>query len=164
MVNLFLLLVVATVNICLADPVTNVSAIVGLPQGNAEISQFPQCDGSSPDTVFLGTIRALREGEFLDLCFHFETNYLFNVTGYANVQVIPASTVESFRTSMQDTGFSNIVITAYSISSSNQFIHIEASLQESFSQRSLTENLKLLLIQDASNWKITRYDDDDWDN
>ena len=65
---------------------------------------------------------------------------------------------------MQDTGFSNIVITAYSISSSNQFIHIEASLQESFSQRSLTENLKLLLIQDASNWKITRYDDDDWDN
>lgn len=164
MVKSLILLALAFAEICFADPATNVSALVGIPLGNAEIAQMPECDGSSPDAVFLGTVKALQTGELLDLYFHFDANYLANLTGYTDLQDIPAEIVSSFSVTMQDANFSNIVITAYTSSVSNQCVLVNASLQENYCHRSLTENLKLSLQQNASTWKIVSYDDNDWDN
>lgn len=162
MVKHFVVLALASAGICLGDPLTNASALVGISLGSAQISQLPERDGSSPDTVFLGVVRALQTGELPDLYYHFQTNYLASITGYANLQDIPAETVSSFSMVMQDINFSNVIITAYSTSVSNQNVRINALLQENYSQRSLTEALKLALEQDDSTWKIVSYDDDDW--
>ena len=164
MVKSFIILAFAFAGICFADSVTNVSALVGIPLGNAEIAQMPERDGSSPDTVFLGTVKALQTGDLLDLYFHFDANYLTSLTGYADLQDIPAEMLSSFSVTMQDANFSNIVITAYTTFVSNQYVLVNASLQENFSHRSLTESLKLSLQQNGSIWKIVSYDDNDWDN
>lgn len=154
----------ATACVCFADPSTNVVALVGIPLRTAEIVLLPQQDDSSPDTLFLGVVRALVTGEIRDLFSHFDANYFADLTGYADLQSIPSSTDSSFASTMQDSAVSNIVITAFSTSVSNQFVRIDASLQENFSQRSVVEPLQLTLEQNAGIWKIVSYDDDKWDD
>lgn len=152
------------VGVCIADPFTNAMSLVGVPLGFAQISALPVRDASSPDSVFLGIVRSLQTGEIVDLYYHFETNYLASITEYASYQSISVETASSFRTTMQDSSLSNIVIAAYSSSTSNQFIRINALLQENFSQRSIAEPLRLTLGQYSGNWKIVSYDDDNWDD
>lgn len=159
----FIVLVVSFTSVtCLADPLTNVNSLVGVPLTTNEIIQLPSRDAASPDTVFLGTVRALRMGCLRDLFYHFETNYLFNVTGCYNQDDIPLETVLSFQAVMNDDNFSNVVITAYSTATSNQFVRVAASLQENHISRTFIEPLSLTLHQSSSGWKIVAYDDDKW--
>lgn len=164
MVKNSILLSVFLAGFCIATSVTNVQSIVGVPLGSAEIVGLPENDGSSPDTVFLGVVKALRAGELTALYFHFETNYLKSLTGLAGVQDIPAEDIDSFRTVMLDPCLSNIVITAYSASCNGQCATVEAALQENFAGRTLLDDVKLTLKHDSSGWKIISYDDDNWDD
>ena len=148
---------------CFADQLTNVTSLVGMPLTTNEIVRLPSRDASSPDTVFLGAIRALRMGRLNDLYYHFETNYLFSLTGHYNSENIPPEMVSSFEAVMNDDNFSNMVVTAYSVLPSNQFVMVSASLQENYSSRALTEPIKLALRQVATGWKIVAYDEDKWD-
>lgn len=163
MVREFILLMAFATAPCFADPLTNVASLVGTPLTTNEIVQLPSRDASSPDTVFLGTIRALRMGRLNDLYFHFETNYLFSLTGHYNSENIPSEIVSSFEAVMSDDNFSNVVVTAYSVLPSNQLVRVSASLQENYSSRALTEPLTLSLRQVATGWKIVAYDEDKWD-
>lgn len=164
MVRTFMFSMFAIGGIAMADPMTNALALVGIPLGNAEIVQLPQQDDSSPDTLFLGMARALAVGDIGDLYSHFDSNYFSSLTGYACLQDIPATVASSFEATMHDSNLSNIIITAYSTSTSNQFLRIDAVLQENFTNRSLTEPLKLTIEQQSDNWKIVSYDDDTWDD
>lgn len=163
MMRIFFLVISFTVVDCFADPLTNVASLVGLPLTTNEITQLPSRDAASPDTVFLGTIRALRTGNLNDLFYHFETNYLFSLTGYYDPEDIPIEMSTSFQTVMCDAIFSNIVVIAYSVVPSNQFTRVSASLQENYSSRTLTEPITLALRQNTTEWKIIAYDDDKWD-
>lgn len=163
MVKRIMLAVSLAATICVAEPLTNVTALVGVPLTTNEICRLPSCDATSPDTVFLGTIKALQTGNLRHLYYHFETNYLFSLTGFYNSQSIPADTVASFQAVMCDTNFSNVVITAYSTATSNQFLRITSSLQENYTSRTLTEPLVLTLRKNANSWKIVAYDDNKWD-
>ena len=163
MVRIFFLLTSFTAATCFADPLTNVTPLVGMPLTRNEIVQLPSRDATSPDTVFLGAIRALRMGQLNDLYYHFETNYLFSLTGYYNLENIPMEMAASFQAAMCDINFSNIVVTSYSVMPSNQFTRVSASLQENYSSRTLTEPITLTLRQNTTGWKIIAYDDDKWD-
>lgn len=164
MVRTFMFSILAIGEIVMADQMTNALALVGIPLGNVEIAQLPQQDDSSPDTLFLGVARALAVGNIGDLYSHFDANYFTSLTGYACLQDIPATAVSSFEATMHDSNLSNIVIMAYSTSTSNQFLRIDAILQENFTSRSLTEPLELTIEQQSANWKIVSYDDDNWDD
>lgn len=149
--------------VCVAEPLTNATALVGVQLTTNEIARLPSCDATSPDTVFLGTIKALRTGNLRELYYHFETNYLYSLTGYYDLQNIPNATISSFQTVMIDTNFSNVVIVAYSMANSNQVLRVTSSLQENYLSRKLTELLILNLKSFPNGWKIVSYDDDKWD-
>lgn len=149
--------------VCVAEPLTNATALVGVQLTANEIARLPSCDATSPDTVFLGTIKALRKGNLRELYYHFETNYLYSLTGYYDLQNIPNATISSFQTVMTDTNFSNVVIVAYSMANSNQVLRVTSSLQENYLSRTLTEPLILNLKSFPIGWKIVSYDDDKWD-
>lgn len=149
--------------VCVAEPLTNATALVGVQLTTNEIARLPSCDATSPDTVFLGTIKALRTGNLRELYYHFETNYLYSLTGYHDLQNIPNATISSFQTVMTDTNFSNVVIMAYSMANSNQVLRVTSSLQENYLSRTLTEPLILNLRSFPNGWKIVSYDDDKWD-
>lgn len=149
--------------VCIAEPLTNASDLVGVQLTTNEIARLPSCDATSPDTVFLGTIKALRTGNLRELYYHFETNYLYSLTGYYDPQGIPAETTSSFQTVMIDTNFNNVVISAYAMTNSNQILRVMSSLQENYSSRTLTGSLILNLRSYANGWKIISYDDDKWD-
>ena len=149
--------------VCVAEPLTNATALVGVQLTTNEIARLPSCDATSPDTVFLGTIKALRTGNLRELYYHFETNYLYSLTGYYDLQNIPNATISSFQTVMTDTNFSNVVIVAYSMANSNQVLRVTSSLQENYLSRTLTEPLILNLKSFPHGWKIVSYDDDKWD-
>ena len=152
--------------ICFADPMTNATALVGASLTTNSIARLPSRDAATPDTVFLGVVRALRTGSLRDLYYHFETNYLFTIAGHYNVEDIPDESVSPFRTFMTDSNFSNIVIMAYSTTVSNQITRITATLKENYSSRTLIEPLVLNVRQNdgSTNWKIVSYDDDKWDD
>ena len=149
--------------VCIADPLTNATALVGIQLTDNEIARLPSCDETSPDTVFLGTIKALRTGNLRELCYHFETNYLYPLTGYHDLQSIPDAIISSFQTVMTDANFSNVVIAAYSMVNSNQVLRVATSLQENYLNRTLTEPLILNLKLYPNGWKIVSYDEDKWD-
>lgn len=163
MVTRFFWAIMLTGGLCIAEPLTNAASLVGIPLGASEIFRLPSCDATSPDTVFLGTIKALQTGNLQHLYFHFETNYLFSLTGYSNSQGIPDETIASFQSSMSDANFSNMVITTYSLTTSNQFLRVASSLQEHYISRTITEPLTITLRQCTTGWKIVSYDDDKWD-
>ena len=146
-----------------AEPLTNATSLVGVTLTTNEISRLPSCSAVSPDTVFLGTVKALQTGDLRGLYYHFETNYMFSLIGYNTPSNVPAGMVSSFRSAMSDGSFSNIVIAAYSTSVSNQLVRVSATLQENFVGRTLTEPLTLTLRQYVNGWKIVVYDDDKWD-
>ena len=100
MVKKNILCVLATTCVCFADPSTNVVALIGIPLRTAEIVLLPHQDDSSPDTLFLGVVRALVTGEIRDLFSHFDANYFADLTGYADLQSIPSSTDSSFASTM----------------------------------------------------------------
>ena len=151
---------------CFADPMTNATALVGASLTTNMIARLPSRDADSPDTVFLGVVRALRTGSLRDLYFHFDTNYLFTIAGHHNVEDIPDETVSSFHAVMSDSNFSNIVIMSYSTATSNQITRISATLKETYSCRTLIEPLVLSVRQGegSAKWKIVSYDDDKWDD
>lgn len=149
--------------ICVAEPLTNATALIGVQLTANEIARLPSCDATSPDTVFLGTIKALRTGNLRELYYHFETNYLYSLTGHYDLQSISDATISSFQTVMTDTNFSNVVIVAYSMANSNQVLRVTSSLQENYLRRTLTEPLILNLRAYPNGWKIVSYDDDKWD-
>lgn len=165
MVRIVIILMVLADMTCFADPLTNVTTLVGVPLTTNEIARIPPRDGASPDTVFLGVIRALQTGNLRDLYYHFETNYLFTIEGYYNVENVPAETVSSFRDIMNDSNFSNIVIMSFSTTVSNQVTRITATLKENFLSRTLLEPLAVSVRrnQESANWKIVSFDDDKWD-
>ena len=150
--------------ICVAEPLTNATDLVGVQLTANEITRLPSCDATSPDTVFLGTIKALRTGNLRELYYHFETNYLYSLTGHYDLQSIPDATISSFQTVMADTNFSNVVISVYSTANSNQVLRVTSSLQENYLSRTLTEPLILNLRSCPNGWKIVSYDDDKWDD
>ena len=150
--------------VCVAEPLTNATALVGVQLTTNEIARLPSYDATSPDTVFLGTIKALRTGNLRELYYHFETNYLYSLTGQYDLQSIPDATISSFQTVMSDTNFSNVVISAYSTANSNQVLRVTSSLQENYLSRTLTEPLILNLRSYPNGWKIVSYDDDKWDD
>jgi len=152
--------------VCFADQITNVTSLVGASLSTNVIVQLPTRDAATPDTVFLGVVRALRTGNLRDLYYHFETNYLFTIAGQYNVENIPNEAVSSFRTAMADSNFSNIVIMSYSVMESNQITRITATLKENYTSRTLIEPLVLNVRpnQGSTNWKIVSYDDDKWDD
>ncbi len=149
---------------CVAEPLTNVTALIGVQLTTNEIARLPSCDATSPDAVFLGTIKALRTGNLRELYYHFETNYLYSLTGYYNSQSVPTENATSFQTVMIDTNFSNLVITAYSMATSNQVLRVSSSLQENYTSRTLNTPFVLTLRVNANEWKIVSYDDDKWDD
>lgn len=149
--------------VCVAEPLTNVTALVGVQLTTNEIYRLPSCDATSPDTVFLGTLKALRTGNLRELYYHFETNYLYSLTGFHDLQSIPGAVISSFRTVMTDTNFCSVVIAAYSMANSNQVLRITSSLQENYLSRALIEPLILNLRSYPNGWKIVSYDDDKWD-
>ncbi|MBR1837827.1 MAG: hypothetical protein IJ783_11150 [Kiritimatiellae bacterium] len=164
MVTRILLPVLCLAVVCRADTQTNVAAIVGAALDSAEIARFPDRDGSSPDTVFLGTIKALQTGSLANLYCHFETNYLQRCSGYSRWREIPADVSESFASAMQNSGVSNLVVTTYSSATSNRHVRIEATIQETFEQRTISENLILSLEEKTDGWKIVAFDGDNWDD
>ena len=149
--------------VCVAEPLTNATALVGVQLTTNEIARLPSCDATSPDTVFLGTIKALRTGNLRELYYHFETNYLYSLTGYYDSQSIPSETTASFQTVMGDANFSNVVITAFSVATSNQVLKVSSLLQENYTSRTLNTPFVLTLRANANEWKIVSYDDDKWD-
>ena len=163
MVKIVTLTALLTTAVGIAEPLTNATSLVGIALTANEVLRLPSCDASTPDTVFLGTVKALQTGNLRELYYHFEPNYLYGLTGYCNSLTVPAETVASFRSVMMDSNFSNIVITAYSISTSNQFVRITASLRENYTSRTLTEPLTLMLGNSTNGWKVVAYDDDKWD-
>ncbi len=144
------------------EPLTNATALVGVPLSTNELARLPSCDASSPDTVFLGTVKALRSGNLRELYYHFETNYLFGLTGLCGTTNISEDVAASFGTVMNDSDFSNLVVVAYSTLSSNQQVSVSASLRENFTVRTMTEPLSLTLRREATGWKIVAFDDDKW--
>ena len=144
----------------------NATSLVGVSLTTNAIAQLPSRDATSPDTVFLGVVRALRTGNLRDIYYHFETNYLFTIAGCYNVEDIPDESVSSFQTVMTDSNFSNIVIIAYSTTVSNRITRISATLKENYSCRTLIEPLVLSVQRNegSTNWKIVSYDDDKWDD
>jgi len=149
--------------VCVAEPLTNATALVGVHLTTNEIARLPSCDATSPDTVFLGTIKALRTGNLRELYYHFETNYLYSLTGHYDSQGIPAEAAASFQTVMGDTNFSNVVITSYSMATTNQVLRVSSSLQENYTSRTLNTPFVLTLRANANGWKVVSYDDDKWD-
>ena len=164
MVKIVVFMASLTAVTCLAEPLTNATLLIGMSLTTNEIVRLPICDSTSPDTVFLGTVRALREGNLRNLYYHFETNYLFSLTGYHIHSNVPEETASSFHAVMSDAHLSNLVIVAYSVLSSNQFVRISASLQENYVNRTLSEPIALTLSQNQTGWKIISYDDDKWDD
>lgn len=163
MVKKVVLTILLMSTVCIADSLTNASALVGVQLTTNEIARLPSCDATSPDAVFLGTIKALRTGNLRELYYHFETNYLYSFAGCYDAQSVPAETASSFQTVMTDAAFSNVVITAYSMAASNQFLRVSSLLQENYSSRTLTNPFVLTLHLGANGWKIVSYDDDKWD-
>lgn len=163
MVKIITLTVLLTTAVCIAEPLTNATSLVGVALTTNEVLRLPSCDASTPDTVFLGTVRALRTGNLRELYYHFEPNYLYGLTGHYNPSTVPAETVASFQSVMMDPNFSNIVIVAYATSTSNQFVRVTASLRENYTSRTLTEPLTLTLCNSTGGWKVVVYDDDKWD-
>jgi hypothetical protein len=141
---------------------TNAASLVGVPLTTNELLRLPPCDASTPDTVFLGTLRALQTGNLRELYFHFEPDYLHRLTGYRNPSEVSAEDEASFRALMSDTNFSHVVIAAYATSASNQFVRVAASVQENYTTRTLTENGTLTLCNGTNGWKIAVFDDDKW--
>lgn len=162
-VKIITLTTLLTTAVCLAEPLTNATSLVGVALTTNEVLRLPSCDASTPDTVFLGTIRALRTGNLRELYYHFESNYLYGLTGHYNPSTVSAETVASFQSVMMDPNFSNIVIVAYATSISNQFVRVTASLRENYTSRTLTEPLTLTLCNNTGGWKVVVYDDDKWD-
>ena len=147
-------------SVCLAGPLTNATALVGVPLTTNEIFRLPSCDASTPDTVFLGTIKALQTGNLRELYYHFEPDYLHGLTGYSNPSNVPAETAASFQSVMGDTNFSHIVIDAYATSTSDRFVRVAASLRENYTTRTLSEPMALTLCNGTNGWKIAVFDDD----
>ena len=149
--------------VCTAEPLTNATSLVGVALTTDEVLRLPSCDASTPDTVFLGTVRALQTGSLRELYYHFDSEYLYGLTGHYNSSTVPVETVASFKSVMMDTNFSNVVISTYATSTSNQFVRVTASLRESYASRILTEPLTLTLSNGTNGWKVIVYDDDKWD-
>ena len=163
MVKVLMFIVWGASGICLATPLTNVTEVMGRPLSTLEFSRIQSCCAETPDSVFLGTVKALQTGCLKDLYFHFETNYLYELTGYYNPSNIPETTVSSFHSVMADADFSNVVVVAYSTTVSNLQTRVEASLRECYANRIVTENLSFVLRYGTAGWKIIVYDDDNWD-
>ncbi len=163
MVKRVVLIISLMTTVCVADPLTNATALVGVQLTTNEIARLPSCDATSPDTVFLGTIKALRTGNLRELYYHFETNYLYSLTGHYDSQGVSAEAAVSFQTVMADTNFSNVVIMSYSVATSNQVLKISSSLQENYTSRTLNTPFVLTLRANANGWKVVSYDDDKWD-
>ena len=151
-----------TTAVCIAEPLTNATSLIGVSMTTNEILRLPSCDASTPDTVFLGAVRALRTGNLRELYYHFDSYYLYGLTGYSNPLNVPSETVASFQSVMRDSNFSNVVIAAYSTSTSNQFIRVSASLRENYVSRTLLEQFTLTFRNCTNGWKIIAFDDDKW--
>ena len=160
MVTIVALTALFVASVCLAEPLTNATALVGIPLTTNEISRLPSCDASTPDTVFLGTLKALQTGNLRELYYHFEPDYLHGLTGYRNPSDVPAETAASFQSVMSDTNFSHIVIDTYATSTSDRFVRVAASLRENYTTRVLTEPMTLTLCNGTNGWKIAVFDDD----
>ena len=163
MVKVIALIASLATTVCIAEPLTNATSLVGLSLTTNEVLRLPSCDASTPDTVFLGTVKALQMGNLRELYYHFEQNYLYGLTGHHDPSTVPEETVTSFQSVMMDSNFSNIVIAAYATSTSNQFVRVTASLRENYASRTLTEPLTLTLRNSTNGWKVVVYDDDKWD-
>jgi len=148
---------------CVAEPMTNVTALIGVPLTTNEIARLPSRDAMLPDTVFLGVVKAMQTGNLRELCYHFDGDYLVSLPWSLNATNISEEIAASFHEMMVEPDFSNIVVTAYSASPSNQYMRVSASLQENFSARSLTDQLLMTLLHYDNGWKIVSYDDDKWD-
>lgn len=150
--------------VCMAEPLTNVAALVGVRLTDKEIARLPSCDSTSPDTVFLGTVKALRTGNLRELYYHFEANYLYSLTGLHDLKGVSEETASSFRSVMSDGSFSNIVIMAYSVTTSNHLLRVASSLRENYSCRTLENPFALTVRKTTSGWKVVSYDDDKWND
>ena len=102
-------------------------------------------------------------GNLQELCYHFDGDYISSLPLNFNPTNISEEVASSFREMMYKPDFSNLVVTAYSASPSNQYIRVSALLQENFSARTLTDPLTLTLRHYENGWKIVSYDDDKWD-
>lgn len=163
MVKVIGLIALFAATVCNAGPLTNATSLVGVTLTTNELLQLPSCDASTPDTVFLGTVRALQTGNLRELYYHFEPSYLYGLTGYDNPSNVPAEIVASFQYVMSDTNFSHIVIAAYSTLTSNQLVRVAASLQENYTTRTLTEPMTLTLCNSTNGWKVVGFDDEEWE-
>ena len=168
MVKIIVLIALLTTAVCVAETLTNATSLVGVALTTNEVLRLPSCDASTPDTVFLGTVKALQTGNLRELYYYFEPNYLHSLTGHYNPSTVPSETVASFQSVMLDTNFSNIVIAAHATSTSNQVVRVAASLQENYTSRTLIEPLTLTLCNSTNGWKVVAYkvvayDDDKWD-
>lgn len=159
MVRMMFVCAVVCVNCCMAYTYTNVTELVGNPLSSTEISRLPTRDSSTPDTVFLGTIRSLQQGDLTGLYYHFETNYLFEVTGFHALGQIPEALQASFRSVMVDGCFSNLTISAYSAVPTNQAVKISALIRENFSARIVNESLNLVVSKFGTRWEIISYEE-----
>lgn len=164
MVRIIVVNALLTTVVCIAEPLTNATSLIGASLTTNEVLRLPSCDASTPDTVFLGVVKALQSGNLRELYYHFDSNYLYGLTGYCNSLSVPAETLASFQSVMSDSNFSNVVIVAYATSTSNQFVRVSASLRENYTSRSVLEQFTLTLGNSTNGWKIISYDDDKWND
>ena len=162
MVKIILPIAILMASFCVAEPMTNATALIGVPLSTNEIARLPSCNATAPDTVFLGVVRSMLTGNLQELCYHFDGDYISSLPLNFNPTNISEEMASSFREMMYKPDFSNLVVTAYSASPSNQHVRVTASLRENFTARTLTEPLSLTLKQDSTGWKIISYDDDKW--
>ena len=145
MVKIMLPIAILTASFCVAEPMTNSTALIGVPLSTNEVARLPSCNATAPDTVFLGVVRSMLTGNLQELCYHFDGDYISSLPLNFNPTNISEEVASSFREMMYKPDFSNLVVTAYSASPSNQYIRVSASLQENFSARTLTDPLSLTL-------------------
>ena len=146
------------------EAATNVSVCVGAQWPSNFLAAVSARDSSTPETVFLGVVRALNTANLRDLYFHFETNYLYRLVGVYQVNELTEEMVSSFRSVMSDPVPTNIVIVAYSQTETNNARRVSATIRECYPRRTMQESFVLTLQQQPAGWKVISYDDDKWDD
>lgn len=141
--------------------ITNVAQCIDTVLTPSVLSEISLTDCSTPQKSVLGFIKGSIEGDYKSFLLHFVDDARVEECGTANLSEITAEMTNSFYTMVQEFGFSNHIIRAYSESATGLIWHASVTLQSQKGPMKKTSYMETRLINTNGEWRISSWDVDE---
>ena len=150
-------------SICLSAcaTITNIAQCLNIVLTEQQLTQFPDCDNSSPQNCLLGFVKGSITGDYLLFLSPLSDSVRVDIAGVSDLSQITATMTNNFYTFVVSSGFSNHVVCAYSETATNNSIYAKTFVRSQRGLMNKTNEVQTVMRQIGNGWRIVEWDVDE---